>query len=122
MSNKLGFKFVCPKCKNTVFLGKVDFDMEDWVECSCGHGDEAWCFPHTIIGIPVFTMGGHYNNDPLNVLTEEEVMKQFFWLLNPDFTVHGCHPYAIGSLEHCIAVFNKAEPEDLPKGSSTTLM
>jgi hypothetical protein len=89
MNNKLGFKFVCPKCKNTVFLGKVDFDMEDWLDCTCGHGDE------------------------------EEVLKQFFWLLNPDFMVHGCHPYAIGSLEHCISVFNKTETEDLPKAYTT---
>src|SRR5213594_1838048 len=102
MPNRLGFKFVCPKCQSTVFLGAVDFDMEDWLECDCGHGDEAWNFPHTIVGLGVWTLGGHYNNDPLTELTEQEVYQQFFWLLNPNMTVHGCQPYAIGSLEHCI--------------------
>lgn len=39
-------KLVCPKCFAEQEWSGTDF--EDWVECPCGYGDEAWFFWHTL--------------------------------------------------------------------------
>src|SRR5437867_11074050 len=98
----LVFQFICPKCGNIHYDGVVDFDMEDYWTCEkCSWANEAWCFPHTIKGTNLWTVGGHYNNDPMTHLTEEEVMDQFTNVPIHHFC-HGAEPYALGTLKEVL--------------------
>lgn len=109
----LKFRFLCYSCQNILHDGPVDCDLEDWITCgTCGEQGEMWDFPCTLEDTGIWTIGGHWNNDPLTELTDAEVLQQFFWLIIPTIMVHGCHPYAIGTLEHCLRVIVHDEPED----------
>lgn len=108
------FEFLCPqclvaKCRTVVYEGAVGFDMEDWMECNeCNWGQEAWMFPHTIKGTDLWTVGGHYSNDPLSELSLETVLAMFVWPKKPTVGVHGCDPHFIGTLDECIQELKNA--------------
>jgi hypothetical protein len=71
----LKVKLVCPQCLKEQEWSETDF--EDWVNCECGYGDEAWFFWHTLkqeIKIKRFNLGkkerlwvrsANYPNDAL---------------------------------------------------------
>jgi len=96
------FRFVCPRCKHVLFEGVANFDMESEFECiRCGFEDEAWFFPHTIVGSNLWTIGGHYTNDPLTSFDLETVVEYFLWPKLKSLPVHGGAPHHLGTLEEC---------------------
>src|SRR5574337_653508 len=102
------FQFKCPVCQSLILEGPVTFDMEDQFDCSkCGFSEEAWMFPHTILGTGRWTIGGHYSNDPLAELSFDEVIGFFTWPINPQGIVHGAGDDVFGTFEECVASLKK---------------
>jgi len=97
------FAFLCPRCAGVVYRGVVDFDLEiEWDCPSCGFYEELWMFPHTLDG-KLFTVGGHYTNDPLTELPLEFVLKMFLWCeAKEPILVHGAEPHVLGTFEECV--------------------
>ena len=104
------FQFKCPACEKIVYEGIVDFDMENEETCEeCGWEDEIWMFPHTILGSNLWTIGGHYSNDPLSHLPLKDTVHYFLWLIADDQKmVHGRSPYHLGTYEECVEKLREA--------------
>lgn len=109
------FQFICPKCKSQVYEGAVVFDLEDEVKCrKCGFEAELWHFPHTLKGSGLYTMGGHYTNDNMSMLSLNEVLDYFLYPWGTNFQrsryrlVHGGgQPWIVGSLDDCLEHFTR---------------
>jgi hypothetical protein len=107
------FQFICPKCRSLTYEGVVDFDLEDEAKCKkCGFEAETWHFPHTVRGSGLYTMGGHYSNDELTMLTLNEALDYFLYPWGTNFQrakfriVHGGgQPWIIDSLDNCLKHF-----------------
>jgi len=97
------FTFLCPRCGDLVYRGVVDFDLEEPRECQgCGFWEEFWLFPHTL-DQRLFTVGGHYTNDPMTALPLEDVLKMFLWCEREEqIFVHGAEPHVLGTFEECV--------------------
>jgi len=104
------FEFVCPRCKRRLYKGVVDWNLEEWRSCAnCGWKEESWLFPHTLCGSNLWTVGGHYGNDPPVALPIETVLEFFFWCVRDKaILVHGCEPHVLGTLKECIEALRKA--------------
>jgi len=107
------FQFICPKCRNLTYEGAVDFDLENEVKCKkCGFEAELLHFPHTLKGSGLYTMGGHYTNDNMSMLSINEVLDYFLYPWGTNFQrsryriVHGGgQPLIVGSLNDCLEHF-----------------
>jgi len=97
------FTFRCPRCRQVVYRGAVGFDLEEPWECpECQFYEELWMFPHTLDGA-LFTVGGHYTNDPMTELPIEDVLKMFLWCESQEsILVHGAKPHVLGTFEECV--------------------
>ena len=102
------FRFECPNDRALVYEGPVGFDMEDQFDCpECGLSEEAWMFPHTIVGTNLWTIGGHYSNDPLVELDYKDVIGFFIWPKFPKDMVHGAGEDILGTFEECVNSLRK---------------
>jgi len=116
------FQFICPKCRGQVYEGAVTFDLEDEVKCrKCGLEAELWHFPHTLKGSGLYTMGGHYTNDNMSMLTLNEVLDYFLYPWGTNFQrskyriVHGGgQPWIVGSLDDCLKHFARLYGSEEP--------
>jgi len=71
-------------------------------ECFKRHG--IGLGPHTLDG-KLFTVGGHYINEPMTTMSVEAVLKYFLWCERPEdefILVHGAEPHVLGTFEECV--------------------